>query len=165
MSRHCVIVPVSRHTGKIPCCFTFKRPGDNPGDFIRLHQFKTQFTEFIEPFQPEGFLMAGNLQHAVCRRIDNGPAGAHMLLAQFPDDLRAAGQLFPQHAWKVSFPYKRVHQLLRETVRLVREVAPFKIHRHTGNLPVTAESVLPLAHFFRTCIGSLYPAAIQYYIL
>ena len=161
VGRHRVIVTVGRYPLKILRLGAHKRTGDDPGNLIGLHQFKTQLAEIIQPFQAEALLVAGDLQHAVRRRIDDGLAGAHMLLAQLFDDLRTAGQLFPQHPGQVSFLYNSIHQLLRETVGLVGKIAPFKIHRHTGDLPVAAEGVLPLAHLRRAGIGRLHPAGIQ----
>ena len=159
--RHGKIMTMRRHPFKRARFRSHKRTGDYPGDLIRLYQFISKPAQVIQPFQAKTFFVAGNLQHTVRRSVDDGLSRTHMFFAQLLNDYRAAGMFLPQDTGQASLFNKCIHQFLRETVRLIREIAPVKIHRHTGNLPVPAQRIFALTHFFRPGIGSLDPTIIQ----
>ena len=105
--------------------------------------------------------MAGNLQDAVCRRVDDGFACLPVFFTQFLDDYGAAGMFFAEHAGQVPFLHEGIHEFRREAFRLVRKIAPVEPHRHAGDFPVAAQGVLALADFLGTRVSRLDTAAVQ----
>ncbi len=62
--------------------------------------------------------------------------------------------LFTQHPGQVPFLNQTLDDVLRETVGLVREIAPVEHHRHSRKLPLAAQGILAAAHFPGVAVGT-----------
>ena len=67
-----------------------ERPGDDPADPHPLHEHAIgDLAHAIELGHRDHILVRGNLKDAVGRRVDDGPAGPHVRLAEIVEDLCA----------------------------------------------------------------------------
>ena len=92
----------------------------------------------VELLQRHHLDVAGDLEHAVRRRVDDGPPGDHVLPAKLRDDLGARGGFVAQHI-APDPPAERTQHLFGETIGIHRE-GPGGDHPHV--LPVAVGGVL-----------------------
>src|SRR5690606_15758836 len=73
-------------------------PGDDAADrMLALEDLPGDLAHLVQLLHGYDLLMGGDLENAVGRRVDDGLAGAHVLLAQLIDDGSAGGGLVAQH--------------------------------------------------------------------
>ena len=96
-------------------------------------------------------LVAGDLEHGVGGRVDDGPAGGHVLVAELLDDARARGRPVAEDP-PADRRLERLDDLRREPVRVGRE-RPLEHHPH--HLPVAGGRVLAGAALDQAAVGRL----------
>ena len=98
-----------------------ERPRDHAAHLVRSAQNLARGLAHLVQFpERDHFLMRGDLEDAVGRRVDDRRAGAHVLLAQFLDDLGAGGGLVAERP-AADAAFELAHHLGREAVRVQRE--------------------------------------------
>ena len=98
-----------------------ERPRDHAAHFVRSAQdLARRLADLVEFPQRDDFFVRGDLEDAVGRGVDDRRAGAHVLLAQFLDDLGAGGGLVAERA-AADAALEFVHDLGREAVRIERK--------------------------------------------
>ncbi len=75
-----------------------KRPRDDPADPVFIDKFTSNVAEVIQSLQTERLFMAGNLKHAVGRRVDNRLACPNVFVTELGNDGRAGGVAVTEHA-------------------------------------------------------------------
>ena len=100
-----------------------ERPRDDAAHFVRPAQNLARgFADLVQLPERDHLFVRGHLEDAVGRGVNDGRAGAHVLGAQFLDDLGARGGLVAQRA-AADAPLEFVHDFRRETVRDRAETA------------------------------------------
>ena len=92
-------------------------PRDHPAHFVRAAQNLARgLADLVQLPQRDHFFVRGHLENAVGRGVDDGRAGAHVLGAQFLDDLGAGSGLVAERA-AADAALEFVHDLGRKAVR------------------------------------------------
>ena len=98
-----------------------ERARDHAAHFVRSAQnLARRLAHLVEFPERDHFLVRGDLEDAVGRGVDDGRAGAHVLDAEFLDDLGAGGGLVAQRT-AADAAFEFAHHVRREAVRIERE--------------------------------------------
>ena len=117
-----------------------ERPRDDAPDAVRRdEELPGDLAPAVERRDRNDLLVRGDLEDRVPRGVDDGPAGAEVLLSVLPDHLRAGGgpvveDLLPDRL------LERLDDLGRKAVGIEREC---RVERQPHQLPVTRRRVLP----------------------
>src|SRR6266566_1257732 len=113
---------------------------DDPADFARSVEHSARdFAHSVKLRDRDHFFVRRNLEYAVARGVNNREPRAHMLLAQFLDDLGAGGGLVADR-FAANLALKLLDQLARETLFVDRKRLGKPYARH---FPMSGGRVLP----------------------
>jgi hypothetical protein len=84
--------------------------------------------DLVQPLEPEGLLVRGDLKDAVDRGVADGLAGPQVLGPELVDDGGPGGVAVAEDAGEPRLAHERRDKLRRERRDGVREVAPGKRH-------------------------------------
>ena len=116
-----------------------KRARDDASDEIFADQhFSRDLADAIQLFERDHLFVRRDLKDAVRARIDDRFACAHVFIAEFLNDLRAACHDIAE-CTATDTRFKRVHQFLRESVRIRLERF---VQRESRHLPMSAGRIL-----------------------
>src|SRR5208282_2917677 len=115
---------------------------DDAADVERIAEAARNAAETVKPFEPEGVLVRGDLQHGVRRGVADGLQRAEVLLAELLDDDRARGVTIAQNAGKPAFVDQCGGERLGEGGNSFREIAPVEVDRGSGDLKVAGGRIL-----------------------
>ena len=116
--------------------------GDHPADIEWIDQFAHRLAEAVEPLQPEGFLVRGDLQDGIGGCVADRHAGTQMLLAQVLDDRRARCMAIAENAGDAGALDDGLGQVFRECRHRVGKIGPVERHRIARDFPVAGRRVL-----------------------
>ncbi len=119
-----------------------ERPRNHPAHVVVVDQLARDIADVVQALQAEGLFVAGDLEHAVGRSVDDRLAAAHVFLAELRDDGGAGGMAGAEHSRQPCPVDEFPQQLLRERIGLPGEIAPLEEHRHTRHFPMPARRVL-----------------------
>ena len=147
--RERIIAPVFR--APVVARFTEERARNDAADqIVALQQFPRHFTDVVQLFQRNHPFVRGDLEHAVRRGVDDGFAGADMLVPQALDDLRAACYAVAERPAADGL-LEPAHQVCRKAVRIGAERLVQVMPRH---LPVAAGGILGMRALRAAAIGA-----------
>ena len=110
--------------------------------FKRIAEAARDAAELVEPLEPEGLLMRGDLEHGIGRGVADRLPRPQVLLAELLDDVGARGVPVAEDARKPALGDQRCGQRLRKGGDRLREIAPVEIDRRAGDLPMAGGRVL-----------------------
>src|SRR6185369_3417312 len=90
---------------------------DHPREPVRLADGTRRLAPTVEGLQRDLLLVRGDLEHAVRARVDDGLAGAQVLLAQLVEDDGAARGLVAEVTGRSGVAQPRLHQRGRKSLR------------------------------------------------
>ena len=94
-----------------------ERPRDDAAHFVRAAQnVARDLADSVQLPERDHFFVRGDLEDAVGRSVDDRRAGAHVLVAEFLDDLGAGGRTVAERAASDA-ALELVHDFRREAVR------------------------------------------------
>ncbi|MNJ66021.1 hypothetical protein D3C77_620650 [compost metagenome] len=87
--------------------------------------------------------MGSNLQHRICRGVDDQRPGLHMLFSELRDNLGTAGRFIADYLTSCLL-FNAVNELIRKAVR---EDAERRINIEAHNLPVSSHRIFAAGSF------------------
>ena len=131
-------------------------PRDDPPDAVFVDEFARDLAQLVQAVQAEGLLVAGDLEDAVGRGVDDRLAGPHVFDAELSDDLGTRSVTVSDYARQVRAFDQLLEQRRRKSVRGLREIAPVEQHGNACDLPVPARRVLAGRQFLGIAPGAVY---------
>ena len=102
----------------------------------------------VQLFQRNDVVMSGNLEHAVCRRVDDGLLRAEMIRPEAFDDFRARSDFVADIAVPC-LGREQVHQLFRKRIGKGRDRVVYGI---SHEFPMAARRVLSCGNFLHEAV-------------
>ena len=149
------VVAAIAGAGKAFAVVADERAGDDAANVVRLQQFAYGFAQGVEALQAKMLFVGGNLEHGVCRGVDDRLAALDMLFTQAGNDLGARSVAVTDYAGQVCLLDDAVQQRLGKTIGFVTEVTPVEAHWHTGNFPVAGRGVFPAGDLFGVGVSAV----------
>src|SRR6266478_580796 len=129
---------------------------DDPADFVRsVEQFARDLAHAVKLRDGDHVFVRRNLEYAVARSVNNREPRAHMLLAQFFDDLGAGGGLVADR-FAANLALEPLDQLARETLFVDRKRLGQPNARH---FPMPGGCVLPRRMRCTLAVASFRPVS------
>ncbi len=143
-------IPTAGRAGEV-AGFAYERTGnDTANTELTLQHFPSNGAEAVQLLAGIQAFVAGNLEHAVCRGVDNRLAGSKMLCTQLVQNSRAGSRLIANGSM-TNGSFILGHKISREAVR---ESGEGFCQPQTADFPVAGGGVLTCTFFNGSTIAA-----------